>query len=194
MIQVFDGVLADPLAYRQAALAHEFTSVETGPGVVFHGISTSVPATVPDWLVARFPSLQPTLSFFRKSPKGQDEPNFIHTDRDMGDWTAILYLNPEPPKGDGTTFYQRTMTAARSSTSDTEDLLIVEWLDWRQRDLWQPWHRVDAAFNRLVVFTSSLFHARSIPENYGEGDNARLIQLVFGKGELQPCASAPLQP
>ena len=40
--------------------------------------------------------LTPTLNFVRQSPAGQVEPNFIHTDADMGDWTALYYLTADP--------------------------------------------------------------------------------------------------
>lgn len=186
MIQVFDDVLPDPMAYRAEALTQTFANVETGPGVVFQGIAPNVPSTLPDWLFAKFTGIKPTLSFFRKSPKGQEEPNLIHTDRDMGDWTAILYLNPETPAGDGTDFYQRILTGERESLSASDDAFHQEWLEWRKPEMWAKWHHVEAKFNRLLVFTSSLYHARAIPENYGEGDNARLLQLVFGTGDLQP--------
>ena len=66
-------------------------------------------------LVRMFPAATPTLSFFRKSPAGQEEPHWIHTDVDMGDWTALLYLNPDPPAGDGTVFWTHLATGARES-------------------------------------------------------------------------------
>ena len=154
---------------------------------MFHGISTSVPATVPDWLVARFPSLQPTLSFFRKSPNGQDEPNFIHTDRDMGDWTAILYLNPEPPEGDGTMFltYPGRWCISCSLAHHSGRISsrrMISMARYGGRATGNRRQLVPAKFNRMVLFDAAYFHARAIPENYGEGDNARLIQLIFGTG------------
>lgn len=154
MIHVFDDVLADPVAYRAAALRCEFRTYDFN-GTVFHGIALGSPALA-EWIEARFPTLKSTLSFFRQSPRGQAEPNLIHTDEGMGDWTAILYLNPEPPPEDGTKFY-------------VHDGAV---------------HLVHGWFNRVVLFPAEIPHSRSIPENYGEGDAARLIQVVFGKGQF----------
>ncbi len=182
MIQVYNDVLPDPMAYRDEALRQTFGDVRTSPDVVFHGIGTVVPATVPDWLFARHPTLQPTLSFFRQSPLWQQEPNYIHTDRDMGDWTAILYLNPNPPPNDGTAFFRHKPTGSTHSTSSTEAEFLEEWQYWRDPEQWEIWYQVEGAFNRLVLFSAELFHARGLPDNYGTGEDARLIQLIFGTG------------
>jgi hypothetical protein len=65
-----------------------------------------------------------------------------------------LYLNKTHPKEDGTTIF------------DTDGL---------------PIFKVYAKFNRMTFFDSYLPHARNIFENFGEGDDARLIQVIFLK-------------
>lgn len=48
-----------------------------------------------------------------------------------------------------------------------------------------------AAAGRLLLFPAPCFHSRAILENYGTaGDDARLIQLVFGTGSLEPAEGA----
>lgn len=179
MIQVFDHVLPDPLAYRQSALAHSFETVEVAPGVLFRGIALTGNPTLSTFIAEHFPSLEPTLTFFRRSPAGQLEPNYIHTDRDMGEWTAILYLNPQPPSGDGTIFWRHKATGALESKAD-EELCV-----WRDRSQWEPVEEVEARFGRIAVFPAARFHSRSLLENYGEGNEARLIQVMFGRGEVE---------
>ena len=93
-------------------------------------------------------------NFIRKSPKGQAEPNYIHTDEMMGDLTAILYLSQEAPDEDGTTIYDHDM---------------------------KPSFVAYSRFNRMIVFDSALPHSRNIYENFGAGDSSRLIQVVFLK-------------
>lgn len=149
MIRVLDDVLPDPHAYRAQALAQSFRDVTIGPDT-FKGI-----APCPDGSLAAAAAgatgAEPVLTFFRKSPLGQKEPNFIHSDHEMGNWTGIYYMNQEPAEGDGTTF----------------------WKDGRQVS------QVVARFNRLLLFTTEQEHSRSLFDNYGEGDSARLIQVVF---------------
>jgi hypothetical protein len=168
---VFDDVLADPHAYRQYALGHAFGDVTLG-GQTFKGIGYPVLHKVlPKMVAAVVPGAKVHLTFFRKSPHGQEEPNYIHSDAMMGEVTAILYLNPEPPAGDGTTFWQHVPTEKSRGEFDPE----------AAKDLsqWAPWEKVDAKFNRLLLFRSDLFHSRSLFENHGEGDEARLTQVAF---------------
>jgi hypothetical protein len=152
--RVLDDVLPDPMAYRAEALAQPFGDVTLGPDT-FRGIAACPRGDVALAAAAAAPGTEPVLSFFRKSPHCQREPNYIHTDEMMGRWTGIYYMNPEPPEGDGTTFWE----------PDEYGFLAVG--------------HVAARFNRLVLFPSEVLHSRALFDNYGQGDDARLIQVVF---------------
>lgn len=181
MVLTFDNVLADPVAYRQAALGQPFGDVVLGP-VTFHGIATAPTRELLDWLEAHFADLPkgPMTTFLRRSPAGQEEPNYIHTDRDMGALTGILYLNPTPAPYDGTTFWQHHNTGALGSTAQTPEALREEWLEWRRLEQWDFHEDVAAQFNRLVLFPSTRFHSRTLRDNYGATpDEARLTQVCF---------------
>lgn len=173
-IHIFDNVLVDPTGYRREALALTCVDVPAGDDV-FRGIATfpgqnEVAQRVIDQY---FPGKRVTLSFFRKSPAGQEEPNFIHSDREHGDWTAILYLNPDPPVGDGTSFWMRKRDGAIDGDFDQQEA--------RDLSQWEKRCHVDAKFGRLLIFKSDLFHSRGLFENFGAGDDARLIQVAFLK-------------
>lgn len=181
MVLTFDNVLADPEAYRRAALAQPFSDVVMGP-VTFHGIATAPTRELLEWLERKFADLPPgtMTTFLRRSPAQQTEPNYIHTDRDMGAITGILYLNPEPAPGDGTTFWRHRPTGQTMSTATDAVHLRREWMDWRDTSLWESWQTVEAKFNRLVLFPAPCFHSRALLENYGAtNDEARLIQVCF---------------
>ena len=184
MIHVVDDLLADPVAYREAVLAQPFGDVEVG--VTFHGIAHPPDCQVVDAIAGRWPALEPRVSVCRLSPEGQVEPNYIHSDLDMGDWTAILYLTPDPPVDDGTTFWRRRETGAVSHVASSgRAAQLAEGRAWRDVAQWEPVQTVAARFNRLLIFTADRYHSRAIFENYGHGRDARLIQLVFGTGVLQ---------
>lgn len=162
-LNIYDDVLPEALAYRAQALAWPFQRVTLGP-TTFHGIAVA-DDTIPAYL--RELGLNPTLSFVRRSPEGQDEPHYIHTDVAMGDWTALYYMNPEPAHGDGTKFWD-------GPAVDADLTAAVDDLDCTLRAT------VDAVFNRLVVFPSHWLHSRALRNNYGSGESARLVQVTFG--------------
>jgi hypothetical protein len=96
----------------------------------------------------------------------------------MGAWTALLYLNPDPPKGDGTVFWRHIATGAIKSAIPHERSI-----EGRTPEGWHPRRRVSARFNRLVFFDATFFHSRAMHANWGDGDGARLTQVVFGRWE-----------
>ncbi len=178
MIQIFDDVLLNPDAYRAEALKQNFQTFDFGH-VKFHGIApTGLDSELCKIMRKKFQWVWPALTFFRKSPEGQEEPHFIHTDVDMGDWTALLYLNPKPKDGDGTAFWTHKSGVIGSAIPHE----FSE--EGKTTDNWTMHELVAAAYNRMVVFPSIYFHSRAIHENWGEGDDARLVQVVFGTGVL----------
>lgn len=177
---VHDDVLQDPQAYRTMALAQRFQAVRDGP-VTFQRIAPCADPTLPMWIARTYPQLTPTLSFFRQAEQDQAEPHYIHTDASMGDWTAILYLNPEPPVEDGTVFWRSKDTGWVAGMA-VDNCESQHWFD---NTKWTQWAYVHGLFGRLVLFPSPLYHSRAIRENYGHGDDARLIQVCFGIGVLR---------
>jgi GNAT superfamily N-acetyltransferase len=167
-IVVIDDVLTDPHAYRAAALAGSFEDQQVGDDL-FRGIQLA-PAVVGDWLQQRTPSVRVTLSFFRQSPADQAEPHYVHSDAMMGQWTGILYLNPDPPQGDGTAFYEHRDGARLAEL----EALPRYAADFDDDDAWVRW------LTRLLLFPAVYFHARALRDNYGTGDDARLVQVLFG--------------
>jgi hypothetical protein len=102
----------------------------------------------------------------------------VHSDGMMAPdgWTAILYLTKNPPTGDGTIFWKDREGLDRGP-------FPIDAVLGRAPE-WEKWQHVEARFNRLLIFKSDLYHSRAIAENYGTGDEARLIQVVFGRGEM----------
>ena len=152
-ILVLDNVIDDIDEYVNEILTGAFIDVSDGE-YVFKGIQPRGNDSLSIVLNNLFSDYTINYNFIRQSPKGQIEPNFIHTDEMMGDKTAILYLNKKEYTNDGTTLYD----------NDSSPLLVV-----------------NAKYNRLFVFDAVVPHSRNIYENFGEGDDARLVQVVFMK-------------
>lgn len=152
-VKILDNALPDPMAYLSEVKRLSFINVTLGPDT-FRGIAPSHRGDV-DRMAESETNASAVLSFFRRSPEGQAEPNYIHSDEAMGRFTGIYYMNPQPADGDGTAFWER------------------DGGEWKMTRL------VAAKFNRLLTFSAGLHHSRALFNNYGEGDGARLIQVVF---------------
>lgn len=152
---IFDDVIMHPDAYVKEIYEHDFVDIYDGQNT-FKNIqprdhSDEFTQTVLELLGYEY---SVAWNFVRRSPSGQEEPNFVHTDEMMGDITAILYLSKDHPEEDGTTIYNNDGSKACSFYSK---------------------------YNRMVIFDSKLPHSRNIFENFGKDETARLIQVAFLK-------------
>src|SRR5262245_62175779 len=76
-LRIYDDVIADIDAYTAAVRALSFGSVRVNAAQTFHGIAECTDSELAEWVMAHFPHATPTLTFFRHSPEGQLEPNYI---------------------------------------------------------------------------------------------------------------------
>ena len=177
-INIIDDFLPNPKAYVGLFDGAEFQSFEF-PEATFHGIHpVELDSVVPDY-IAEVTGGTPCLSFLRRSPLHQVEPHFIHTDTDMGKWSSILYLNEDAPEGDGTSFWTYQQNGAIESEIPHERSE-----EGKTRAGWLLRELIPSKFNRLLVFPSAYFHSRSIFENWGTAEKARLTQVTFGTGDI----------
>ncbi len=180
MIRVIDDFLEFPNEYRASILERDFRTYDFGPDEKFHGICLmALTSAIPGKIRRQNPEADIMLSFLRKSPAGQVEPHLIHTDIDMGFWTALLYLNPDPPAGDGTKFWRHEATGAIESMIPHERSE-----EGKTTEGWTLWRHVEAKFNRMVIWPAQYFHSRAIADNWGTGDDSRLTQVTFGRGSI----------
>jgi hypothetical protein len=151
---VLDNVLTDPTAYVRDALSYGFEEVFNADKV-FKGIQPRNDDEFQHFIENYFGLQYETVyNFIRQSPEGQDEPNFIHTDEMMGDILALLYLNETHPDTDGTIIYDENEKKMCS---------------------------IHMKFNRALIFGTRFPHSRALFENFGSGDESRLVQVLFLK-------------
>jgi len=150
---VLDNVLVDPSAYVRDALSYGFEEI-FDDDKVFKGIQQRSDDEFQHFIENYFLwRYEVVYNFIRQSPHGQEEPNFIHTDEMMGDLIALLYLNESHPE-DGTILYDE----------DGDKMCSIH-----------------MKFNRAVVFGTRYPHSRALLENFGTGDDSRLVQVLFLK-------------
>ena len=151
-----DNIIKDPVAYVEDIHKHGFQDIADGENTFKNIQPRDNNDEFAQYVSELFNQYNVSFNFVRKSPLNQKEPNFIHTDEMMGDITCILYLNEQAPDNDGTTIYD----------DDKKSLLTMY-----------------SKFNRMVAFNSDAPHSRNILDNFGSGEQSRLVQIIFLKSK-----------
>lgn len=127
-------------------------------------------------------SLVPNAMFFR-SCNETTEGAYIHSDREHGGYTAVVYLSEHDDPNFGTGFYRNKRTGEtrmRSFADLREDpeeferlkLEMVGALDTE----WERTSFVQGRFNRAVIFEAPLFHARQPRHGFGiDPESGRMV-------------------
>jgi hypothetical protein len=167
-ILIIDNFLDDPNTYVEQILKQNFVDVSDGEKT-FKGIQLSDNQEVIDKTLSVLNGMHIVYNFIRQSPVNQTEPNYIHSDKNMCDVIAILYLNRAFPKDAGTTIHENIKT---NSIVDKGE---------ENADEFTKSVIVSMKYNRMVAFPSDLYHSRNLLNNFGTGEDSRLIQVLFLK-------------
>ena len=122
----------------------------------------------------------PNTMFFRNTNKGMEKA-YIHSDREAGSHTCIVYLSEHEEKS-GTAFYKHIPTGLTRMPSfkEMDEMGILEELkdDMVSRDesKWELLDFVEGKYNRALIFEAPLFHSRYPLEGVGDTpEDGRLI-------------------
>ena len=152
IVNIYNDVLTNPDQHVREVLDLGFEDFIMG-GYTLKSIKDRGRDKIAEFLLAEFPKYSLATNHVRQSPKGQKDPNFIHSDEVMGDLTAITYLNKDVNSKDGTTLYD-----------DSKNPMCI----------------LKAAYNRMVVFDCPIKHGRNIRENDAKKISAG-ESFVFGQ-------------
>jgi hypothetical protein len=122
----------------------------------------------------------PNSMFFRVTTPNM-EPAYIHSDRESGAFTCIVYLS-EHEEEFGTAFWRHRETGliemppfAEMAEDAAHDQLRADMVSAAE----SAWERLDfvrGAFNRALIFRAPLFHSRMPRTGFGEDDkDARMV-------------------
>lgn len=126
----------------------------------------------------------PNSMFFRVCNEAT-EGAYVHSDREHGDFTAVVYLSDHDEPEFGTGFYRNKRTGAdrmapmhvMAERDPTEfETLKAEMVEGSS-DAWDCTSFVRGSFNRAVIFEAPLYHARS--PRHGLGDTAENGRMVW---------------
>lgn len=123
--------------------------------------------------------------FFRiTNPKM--EHALIHSDREYGEHTAIVYLSPNIGRHSGTAFYRHRETGWEDMPA-LDDLMKdraffhkirQQMLDASDED-WESYQFVEAKFNRCLVFDAPKIHCRIPKVGYGTHEHdSRMVWVA----------------
>lgn len=138
--------------------------------------------------------LVPNSMFFRITNEGMEKA-YIHSDRETGDHTCVVYMTShEQPSG--TAFFRHKRTGLTEMPSFQEmaddgilDELKVDMVS-RDPDKWEQLDYVEGKYNRALIFHAPLFHSRFPLEGFGKTEEeGRLVWVshfykIDGTGKL----------
>lgn len=125
----------------------------------------------------------PGQSFFRILTK-DSEKRYIHSDRNMGSFTCIVYLS-DHKEISGTEFYRHIPTG-RTEMPSLQDMTDAGEIESMSKDMTEGaddiWERTDfirGSLGRMLIFSAPLFHARFPVDGIGESaEDARTIWVT----------------
>lgn len=136
----------------------------------------------------------PNLMFFRLANEDTESAS-IHSDRETGNWTCVVYLS-EHDQPSGTAFYRHKPTGLieMPTVREMKEMGIFEQLRAdiasRDPDKWEQIDYVEGKYNRALIFYAPLFHSRFPINGIGKTeDEGRLVWVshfykLNGYGQL----------
>ena len=194
---VVDNFVRDPESVRRSALLSGFgtwkpnkgevgSSIYDGMnfwgdhGTLLKGLSQALKAPV-------FPN-----SMFFRVTNLTTEAAYVHSDREAGDYTAIVYLSHHEDSGTG--FYRHRETqwdrmpsfAELTAQPDMFDKLKREMVEGSP-DTWEQIKFVPGIFNRALIFEAPFFHARHPRHGFGTTpEEGRMVWVAhYSVGEVR---------
>lgn len=126
--------------------------------------------------------IYPNSMFFRATKPGTEKA-YVHSDRESGSWTAIVYLSDHKELS-GTGFYRHKESGMTEMPSFYEmrqdpeafNKLKKEMVDGSD-DVWEQTDFIRGIYNRALIFQAPLFHSRLPKDGLGDGsdETARIV-------------------
>jgi hypothetical protein len=178
---VIDDFLPDFAGWRARADSLKYED-ETNPadGVSYPGIYRKVPT----WGMRERLSMvmdsgiRINAMFLRLSLEGVPVPHYAHTDKVMGQFSCMVYLNrPEHCRG-GTALIRHCN--GMDSHPKTQEEVEIWKRDTNRPDKWNVYSTCEMKANRAFIFRADLFHAALPFGGFGtDARNGRLVATAF---------------
>ncbi len=124
----------------------------------------------------------PNSMFFRVTNR-DTEAAYVHSDREAGEYTCIVYLSEHSEEKSGTGFYRHRESGAvcmdsfeRMADDSQKFERLKEQMVRGSEEDWELVRFVEGRYNRAVIFYAPLFHARRPRHGIGESmEDGRMV-------------------
>lgn len=188
MIIELDNFTKDPDAVRQSALNAGFGTWRPNKGEVGSSIYDGMcfwgdhAACLRPLSKALGVPVYPNDMFFRITNENT-EGAYVHSDRESGDITCIVYLSKHDEES-GTGFYRHKETGMIRMPSFAEmkqnpvmfTRLKRQMTDGPENPVWERYQFVKGTYNKALIFEAPLFHARHPVHGFGDNnEDGRMV-------------------
>lgn len=153
--------------------------------IIYQDINTDIPIWLQSELKRKlyhFTGVKPSFHylFTRRSLDGVVAPHQAHTDRNMGEYTFLSYINPAPKDAyAGTDLLRHKETGIETHPQTQEEMELWE-RDKNEYDNWEVINHTEWRENRALFFRSELYHRAEPLLGFGnDSTDGRIIICAF---------------
>lgn len=157
---VFDGFFTYPKDVRNDCDRIPMTDHKASDGVTYPGI-IQLPDYVTELVHLKirdlYKSAKPRLTFGRYSLDYMTPPNWAHSDGNMAQMLALIYLSDSELDSGTFIVKHKEHNFFRHPRTEIQKRILLA--DSNDQDKWQEVHYCRSEFNRLFVLSADLIHA-----------------------------------
>lgn len=176
---IFDNFFEDPIRAKALINRAEVKDVKYEDGVVYPNIAMlpeSVHREIIENLERVFGPIKEKISFARYSFADTNPPHWAHSDREIAQFLALIYLSEDKGQYGTSVVRHRELDFETHPTDDFRRQTLLGHAN--KRDEWEITFTCPSKFNRLFVLNADLIHA-SMGEYGKDRNDGRLVISVF---------------
>lgn len=181
---IFDDFFSDPAGVRADIDAADMADIKyQHDGVVYPNI-VLLPASVREEVVRGlervFGPIAVELAFARYSFKDTKPPHWAHSDREIADFLALIYLSQGDEAAGTACVRHKIHKIETHPTSEFHKRVLIDHAN--KRDQWDVTFNCPEKFNRLLILNTELVHAAMGEYGAGREDGRLVISVFFNAG------------
>lgn len=184
-VTIIDDFLPDPDKVRAEVIKAGFSDFEF-QGKIYQTVNiTDGMEDIKPAFDSIFGEVRMHLSAWRQGKQGSPLHSKVHADNSCAAMASVLYMNKPEDCSGGTAFWRHKETAWESmpTAEQLEEMgytLEAYGDEWNKIQAWEQVMVAPMAYNRIVIYPTTLIHSRWPLEGFGDDEeNARMIGAFF---------------